>query len=469
MSFWVIYSEEMKALARGRFTLFSAAAILVLLLAFAAGVAPGADSLWFFLFFVYALIPSIFGPFSAMQMAGPRTTRFVQALFTSPVSKWDYVVAKFLVCLTVGFLYLLSTLPFVLVYASHIELPLRYKEFLWIGLGMVFFTVGWGVLLGTIFTGRSLAAPVSLSSLVLLFAFAVPFQMVTATATYSPTVRDAIIRLLHLSPQVNLLDIEEAYEGLRVTEPHQSLYALGAAAVLLYALSIWIFLGHQGVETWETRKAWRRLLVLLVVGTALLPALVSPMEYKTKNSGQVDRFSIDQSGPIMMGFLVEPGTTPDLDQSQHEPPTEASTRLRVGVTEPQDLLLILGMPAGSNLTDIHVRTRAQSGLHLTGAGNLTLPKPPTNEGVRVTHFEGRAMVLRIPVNVTAQQATALAANIYRIRVELTWQSHDHSEDASIDFPVRADIPGTSLQMALAGAPLPLLCLVAPIVRRIRRR
>ena len=67
----------------------------------------------------YGLVPLAFIPMAAGMMASPRANRFVECVFTAPVSRRDWLGAKLLVLFTVAAAYYAALLPAMSVYVAH--------------------------------------------------------------------------------------------------------------------------------------------------------------------------------------------------------------------------------------------------------------------------------------------------------------------------------------------------------------
>src|SRR6478672_9811974 len=96
-----LYVEELKALTRGRFAWLGAA---VILLAIGGLATVGTQDTWLdgYGIVAYGVVPLAFIPVAAIALASPRANRFVESIFTAPVSRGDWLVAKLLVLLTLG-------------------------------------------------------------------------------------------------------------------------------------------------------------------------------------------------------------------------------------------------------------------------------------------------------------------------------------------------------------------------------
>src|ERR1700674_5826031 len=94
-----LYVEELKALMRGRFAWLGAAVVLLAV----GGVATvGTQDTWLdgYGIIAYFLVPLAFIPLAAGAIASPRANRFVDSVFTTPVARRDWFIAKVLVLLT---------------------------------------------------------------------------------------------------------------------------------------------------------------------------------------------------------------------------------------------------------------------------------------------------------------------------------------------------------------------------------
>ena len=96
-----LYAEELKATMRGRFAWLGAAVILFVI----GGVATvGTQDTWLdgYGIIAYGLVLLAFIPFAAGAIASPRANRFVESVFTAPVERRDWFLAKVLVLLTLA-------------------------------------------------------------------------------------------------------------------------------------------------------------------------------------------------------------------------------------------------------------------------------------------------------------------------------------------------------------------------------
>src|SRR5689334_2432453 len=153
-----LYAEELRATMRGRFAWLGAAVVLLLI----GGLATaGTQDTWLdgYGIMAYGLVPLAFIPMAAGMIAGPRANRFVECVFTAPVERRDWLIAKFLVLLTLAGAYYIALVPMMLVYTVHAGVPPLLLKFLIWTPGLLITSVAAGTLIGVLFIGRSLAAP----------------------------------------------------------------------------------------------------------------------------------------------------------------------------------------------------------------------------------------------------------------------------------------------------------------------
>jgi ABC-type Na+ efflux pump permease subunit len=94
-----------------------------------------------------------FIPLAAGFIASPRANRFVESVFTAPVERRDWLIAKILVLMTFAAAYYFALVPTVLVYVAHIGLPFLLGRFLLWTPGILLASVAIGTLIGVLLPG----------------------------------------------------------------------------------------------------------------------------------------------------------------------------------------------------------------------------------------------------------------------------------------------------------------------------
>ncbi len=478
MVLFVLYWEELRALARGRFLFFGLAALFAFVGLLGFGAGPNAGGLWPFLFLTYAVIPSSFAAFAAVQIAGPRANKFVQAVFTAPVRRGTYILAKIMVCLTVGVLYLVMTSGFLLVYLFHVGVPGLYADFLLVLAGMILFGTAYGIFLGVVFTGRSVAAPVSLGVLPIFLTLAVPFLIVSMGES-NRFLRELYVRLAHLSPHVNLLEGNSTLPGgAQAKHAEVTLWIFLAATVALLGLAVWIYLFHQSVEMWDGADVWKPLLVLLGAALVLAPAIAPAMTYESES--QFDPGSHEPGqGYSAQGFLVAEGARLTSDGIRGDGRSDPNLVLTLGKTTSAQLALLFSTPPGRDFMTIQVHAEGDDGLEVTGAKNKLLADIQETELLPGFRPDEQFLVVRVPVRLEPTRAEGLTGVQYDIFVwtNATYtDGRDNEErteprtDAGLTtLQVHAEYPDAHLRMLPAWVAPPALLLTFGMVRGIGRR
>src|SRR6202162_2254632 len=147
MAIGTLYVEELRATMRGRFALLGAG---VVLLAIGCVATVGTQDTWLdgYGIIAYFLVPLTFIPLAAVALASPRANRFVESVFTAPVERRDWLLAKILVVLTLAAAYYIALVPMMLVYIHHVGVPLLLKHLLIWAPGLLLVSVVIGTLIG---------------------------------------------------------------------------------------------------------------------------------------------------------------------------------------------------------------------------------------------------------------------------------------------------------------------------------
>jgi len=476
-----LYAEELKATMRGRFAWLGAAVILLAAGGLATVAVQGA---WLFGYGViaYGLVPLAFVPVAAGMVASPRVNRFVECVFTAPVNRRDWLAAKFLVLLTLATAYYIALLPMMLVYASHVGIPpLLHKYLLWTP-GVLLACVAVGMLIGVMFIGRSLAAPVGAAMGVLLaYAALIPVQEVMVTQGNGAT------RTGHLaltSPAVmlkNALGFALATSRIptTTTDTWISLAGVTLGALILAA---WVFLRAQGVETWETDRRQRWTIALAIIGIVLLPVTFADTNYDTvapaANNSPGGRGMFGRGE--MLATLVAPGgrlprrcCSPMMTWENGPLSTDRSNR--------RDLLLLLPVDSSAHIANLYVQVAGDDGLGIDADPKvLDQPAPqlephhyPGDSGPTAPdgHHVADGWIARVPITLNPTHPWDIGGDRYPLAIAATYDVAGESHPRTINprGAIEAQVHGCIEEMALAGGVFPLLCLGAGFARWRRTR
>jgi hypothetical protein len=476
-----LFTEELKATLRGRFAWLGAG---VVLLAVGAAATIGTQDTWLdgYGIIAYFLVPLSFIPFAAGAIAGPRANRFVESVFTTPVERRDWLIAKVLVLLTLAAAYYIALVPMMLIYSAHVGVPLLLKKFLVWAPGLLFISIADGVLIGVLFIDRNILAPVATGmGIVLAYAGFLPLQELMVARGNGDTPL-GIVTLL--SPAV-LLKNALGFTVASATLPSTTLFTWISLAVMAsgaFVLAAWVFLYAQGVETWETTPRQRWTLALGVVGTALCPLVGADRNYDRPSPPPTN------APPIRALFARGGGSFAMASPGGRLPARCCSTILNrdsapLGIDESsrRDLFILLPVDADRRIVDLSVQVTGDAGLRVTidpdgarrsvehletraYAGDLG---PPAADGHRI----GTGWVARVPVVFTPTRPWDIGGVRYPLDVKATYQLAGDGQPQTLigRAAVEAEVSSAVYEMAAASSILPLACLGAAFARWRRTR
>ncbi len=415
-----LYIEELKATMRGRFAWLGVAVVLLAL----GGLATvGTQDTWLdgFGMIAYGVVPMAFIPLAAGFLAGPRANRFVESVFTAPVGRRDWLIAKVLVLLTFAVAYYVALLPMLFVYVAHVGLPFLLGRFLLWTPGILLASVAAGTLIGVLFIGRSVAAPAATGMGVLLaYLGLVPLQELMVArgngATHTGHVALA-------SPAVLLKNALgfTLVAGSIPTTTTLTWISLVAIVIGAFALAFWVFLRAQGVETWEATGRQRWTIRLAMVALVLLPVMLADTNYDSPappaNKAPAGRGGFGRNG-VNLALVSTGGKLPKRCCS----PLLNRETSALGTDEPnrRDLLLLLPVDAAQRVDNLSIRIAGESGLTVKANGE---PQLETNEYVNdsgpVTADGGHianGWIARVPVTILPAKPWDIGGNRYPLSV-----------------------------------------------------
>jgi hypothetical protein len=470
-----LYAEELKATMRGRFAWLGAA---VILLAIGGLATVATQDTWLdgYGIIAYGLVPLGFIPLAAGAIASPRANRFVESVFTAPVERRDWLMAKVLVLLTLAAAYYTALVPMLLVYMRHVGLPFLLGGFLRWTPGIMIAGIAIGTLIGVLFIGRSVAAPAATGMGVLLaYVGLVPLQELMVARGNGAT-RSGHIALA--SPAVllkNALGFTLAVGSIPATAA-LTWISLAIVVIGAFALAVWVFLRAQGVETWETTRGQRWTIALAIAAIIVLPVLLADTNYDKPapppNLAPALRgiFSRASGGLAMVpsgGQLPARCCSPILNRQTAPIGTNERT--------PQDFLLLLPVDTAQSVTDLRVGIAGENGLTVTvGAAPQLEPHtyandagPPAADGRHIV----TGWVARVPATLMPVKPWDLGGNRYPLGVTATYHVAPEAQARTFSArgAVEAEVSSAIYEMGAASSVLPLICLGAALVRWRRTR
>lgn len=459
---------------RGRYAWLGAAAVL---LAIGVVATVGTQDTWLdgYGIVAYGLVPLAFIPFAAGAIASPRANRFVECVFTAPVERRDWFMAKVLVLVTIAAAYDLALIPMQLVYTHHVGLPFLLAKFLLWTPGIMVASIAVGTLIGVLFIGRSVAAPFGAGMGVLLaWVGLVPLQELMVARGNGAT-RSGHIALA--SPAVllkNALGFTLAVGRIPATTK-ATWISLAGVVIGAFVLAVWIFLRAQGVETWETTRAQRWTIALAIAAIVLLPMMLADTNYDVPapppNLAPALRISGRTSGSLALvpsgGPLPEHCCSALLNREDAPLGTDERTQ--------RDILLLLPVDATQTVTDLRVLIDGEDGLEITAdpPRQLEAHTYANNAGPAVE--DGRHMVngwiARVPVTLMPTKPWDIGGNRYPLNVTATYRIALGGEIQKFTArgAIEAEVSSAIYEMGAASSVLPLLCLGAAFARWRRTR
>jgi ABC-type multidrug transport system permease subunit len=478
MAIGILYIEELRAMMRGRFAWLGVGAML-----FSVGCVAtvGTQDTWLdgYGIIAYFLVPLAFIPLAAVFLASPRTNRFVESVFTAPVERRDWLIAKILVLVTTAAGYYLALVPMVLVYAYHVGVPpLLGKLLIWAPC-VLLVSIALGTLIGVLFVGQSIAAPAATGmGVMLVYAGFVPLQELLVAQGNGGT------RTGHLtlaSPAVllkNAFGFTLAVGSIPATTTRTWVSVI-AITVVAFALAAWVFLRAQGVETWEGTRAQRWIIALGILSIFLLPVMTADVNYDkpaphATNAPSIQRLFARAGSSLA---LTRPGgqaaarcCSTILNRDEWPP---------FGTDEPtrRDLLVLLPVDAAQRVTDLRIQVTGESGLEVSTPPDKLDPAPealethtyPNDSGPAAAdgHHVVTGWVARLPVTLIPTKPWDIGGVRYPLRVAATYQVAGENRTFGARAAVDAQVASGIYEMGFASMILPLVCFGAAF-RRWRR-
>lgn len=477
-----LYKEELRAVMRGRFAWMGAAIVLVGLGGLAA-VATQDSWLDGYGVIGYFLAPVCFLPLAAGTIASPRANRFVESVFTAPVDRRSWFLAKVLVVLTLAVTYYLAIAPLAAVYVANVGMPFLLARFLIWTPGILLVCVAVGTLIGVLFIGRSVAPPVATGvGVMLVYAVLVPLQELLVTRGYGATATGHVALISPLVLLKNGLGFTLATSAVPASTA-MTWICLCLIVAGSFILAAWIFLRAQGVESWEASAAQRTIIAFGLAALVLVPALFGDTNYERDAPAR-------NNAPSIPGLFLRGGGTLALVDPRERAPTACCDTLLNRDKWPslpadqatsQDLLLFLPVDSKQRLARLDIHVTGQSGLDVEVAPaasteilhNLeTRTYPP---GIGPADADGHRVetgwVARIPVTLIPNKPWDIGGVRYPIDLNATYAIEGSSQVNTLNAraAVEAHVPNALAEMAGAGAILPFFCFIALFARWRRTR
>lgn len=224
-----------------------------------------------YLTWTYLFAPLAFLPFSSLSVAKERESEFLNAVFTTPVSKGEYTLEKFLLWFIMGCIYLIVTLPVTLAHYHFVDeiYTITMLKFILTSVLLMAFLSGLGVTISVICIKESkIALIISIATALIFYVAYIGFP----SEAYFFALNHVPLYIMHFSPLVlagDYLDLWWFSQPLIKTHVIHAMPSLSAISLLLLSLFLplvayVIFRYSQNVEGYEMKKIFPILIIALV-------------------------------------------------------------------------------------------------------------------------------------------------------------------------------------------------------------
>ena len=476
-----LYREELKAMMRGRFAWLGAG---VILLAVGVLATVGTQDTWLdgYGIIAYFLVPMAFIPFAAGTIASPRANRFVESVFTAPVERRHWFMAKILVLFSLAGAYYVVLVPMMLVYTFHVGMPHILREFLIWTPGLLVASIAVGTLVGVLFIGSNVAPPIATGMGILLtYAGLAPLQELLvaqgngATRTGSLTLASPAVLLK------NALGFTLVAGNIPATKTLTwiSIFVVIGSA---FALAAWVFLCAQGVETWETTRSQRWVITIGILLLFFFPVIFADRNYDTPAPPANRAPAI--RGLFARGLSSLALTLPDrplparccstiLNRDEWPYGTDESTL--------RDLMILLPVDANQRVTDLKIQVTGDAGLVAKVGSNdsafdvqhLETHTYPSDLGPTAAdgHHVATGWIARVPITLVPTNPWDIGGLRYPLNVTAKYHvdGDDRTRTLSARGAIEAQVSSAIYEMGAVSVVFPLLCFGAAVVRWRRTR
>jgi hypothetical protein len=150
----------------------------------------------------------------------------------------------------------------------------------------------------------------------------------------------------------------------------------------------------------------------------------------------------------------------------------------LGTNQPsqRDLLLLLPLEAGEQVTNLQTKVTGENGLNITADSSALMQAVPQLESHSYSNDSGpvaadghhvqNGLIARIPITLNPTRPWDIGGDRYPLSIAATYdvagdsQPHTFAARAAID----AEVANAIYQMGLAASIFPLLCIGAAVVR-----
>lgn len=451
-----LVAEDLRAMPRARFGLLGAFFLLCAATSIAVAAAGTAGLKSAFLLPVFGLAPILLAPLAATSFAHARSSGFVVAIFSTPVSATRYYWSRILLWTSVGLLYLLAVSPLALVIAHHLGFAV-VAPYLLLGMLLSVFSAVVGSLLGTLVPDRGALTAGTISALVALASLLAASNVEQATRLSPAAGGAALLRLLHAAPPVLAMDAVGAFTYVRPLAPSRAAVLLAAGLTLSAVLGWVVFTRLQSPMSWEASPGFRALAVVAALLLFCAPAALASVSYEEERhvGAEPSQYYSDAIVVQVVGRGEAPVTKrfaflPDIIAANH-------------ANEVDVLVFLYPGSAAEPFTDFRVQLEGK-GLDVGAYASQStqaaqLERGPPYAGAPVLPF------IRIPTDLTPDAPIALAGNPHALQVQVDYQTATGPAKGAAVVRIESAVMGAPVELGLAGAPVCMAVLVMFVARR----
>ncbi|HEX2022414.1 MAG TPA: hypothetical protein VHH36_06850, partial [Candidatus Thermoplasmatota archaeon] len=411
------------------------------------------------LLFTWLVLPLAVSVIVAARVAGARRTRFVDSLYTTPLSQPTWIAAQAIVGAILGLLALAVQVPFLLVFVAWLGVPAFLPPAALAALGIAAFAVALGLFCGVVVGDSSPLAAAGLAGGIAFVSF-ILFLVHTIALEDAPTAEQGVLlRVTALSPVSLAADASgltpggmKPVETWRPVAGVLSLVAgLGGAAWIAYTRG-------QGPLGWEPGRGRAAVLALTALSLAA-PVATAEVAFAASE----DEGGYEPGGNTWVAFVERGGAI--REDSFEYSSIHAAPSLPLGEDVEYDVLVLALSPPGADVRGVHIEVKGSDVVRVVAGGQLAAPRGEPAARVPAPNDGQPRPVYRVPVTLRAVSVEELGDSPAPVEVHTSFTA-DGRRFASVSrMTLAGEVPGAVLHLVGAGLVVPSLALAGFVARR----
>jgi hypothetical protein len=455
-----LVSQELRALPRNTFALGAIAAVFGLLAVPVSALMAGEAGLDEPLLLTWFVLPLVVAIVVAARVASARRTRFVDSLYTTPLTQSTWMAAQATVGAVLGILALAVQVPFLLVFVLWLGVPSILLPAALAALGIALFAVALGLFCGVVVGD---APPMAAAGLAGGFAFLsfILFLVHSIALAEPPTAaRDILLRFTALSPIVLAADASGmSIAGMTPGDAWRPVVGLVVLAAGLAGAAWVAYTRAQNPLGWQPGRG-RIAVVALFVTALAAPVATAEVDFVGSPPGIPSYVP----GEHTWVAFVERGA-PVTKDSFTVPSIMDAPDLPLGQDVAYDVLVLVLSPPDASVRGVHIEVKGSSVVRVVGGGVLSVPTGEPSARVPAPNDGHLRPVYRVPVTLRAGSVEELGDSPAPVEVHTSFKADGKSLASVGRMILDAGIPGAFGQLVAAGLVLPAVALLGSILRR----